>query len=163
MLRIGAAGLWSLLNARVQIPSTWTTDMGLTDSRSVATYTGSYHDIAAQIIANACASGSNAIGHAFNLIRYGMRDRVLAGGYDSISEMVFAGFDSLQASTPEKCRPFDKERTGLVLGEGAAVLALEAWDSARARGAARRGRRSPARPRRRCRSTAFHRNRARSP
>lgn len=57
MLRIGAAGLWSLLNARVQIPSTWTTDMGLTDSRSVATYTGSYHDIAAQIIANAVARG----------------------------------------------------------------------------------------------------------
>jgi 3-oxoacyl-[acyl-carrier-protein] synthase II len=61
--------------------------------------------------------------------------RVLCGGYDAVSELVFVGFDSLQASTAEKIRPFDKARTGLVLGEGAAVLALEEWESARARGA----------------------------
>ena len=88
-----------------------------------------------QIIANACASGTNAVGHAFRLVRAGLHRRVLCGGYDVISEMVFTGFDSLQASTPEKVRPFDKGRTGLVLGEGAAVLALEDWDSARQRGA----------------------------
>jgi len=88
-----------------------------------------------QIIANACASGTNAIGHAFALVRSGQCRRILCGGYDIISEMVFAGFDSLQASTPEKIRPFDKNRTGLVLGEGAALLALEAWESARERGA----------------------------
>ncbi len=88
-----------------------------------------------QIIANACASGSNAIGHAFNLIRAGLHRRVLCGGYDAISEMVFVGFDSLQASTPEKIRPFDRNRTGLVLGEGAAILALEEMESAQARGA----------------------------
>ena len=89
-----------------------------------------------QIIANACASGTNAVGHAFRLVRAGLHRRVLCGGYDAISEMVFVGFDSLQASTPEKIRPFDKNRTGLVLGEGAAVLALEEMESARARGAA---------------------------
>ena len=88
-----------------------------------------------RIIANACASGTNAIGHAFELVRSGKYDRVLCGGYDAISEMVFTGFDSLQASTPEKIRPFDKERTGLVLGEGAAILALEALDDAKRRGA----------------------------
>ncbi len=88
-----------------------------------------------QIIANACASGTNAIGHAWKQIRHGLRTRVLAGGYDAISELVFVGFDSLQASTPEKCRPFDKNRTGLALGEGAAVVALEEWDSAQQRGA----------------------------
>jgi 3-oxoacyl-[acyl-carrier-protein] synthase II len=88
-----------------------------------------------QIIANACASGANAIGHAFGLIRNGVRTRVIAGGYDAISELVFVGFDSLQASTPEKCRPFDKGRSGLVMGEGAAVLAMEAMDSALGRGA----------------------------
>ncbi len=88
-----------------------------------------------QIIANACASGSNAIGHAFALIRAGLHRRVLCGGYDAISEMVFVGFDALQASTAEKIRPFDKNRTGLVLGEGAAILALEEMRSARARGA----------------------------
>ena len=88
-----------------------------------------------QIIANACASGTNAIGHAFRLVRAGHYRRVLCGGYDAISEMVFVGFDSLQASTPEKIRPFDKARTGLVLGEGAALLALEEWEGARQRGA----------------------------
>jgi 3-oxoacyl-[acyl-carrier-protein] synthase II len=88
-----------------------------------------------QVIANACASGTNAIGHAFDCIRSGRYDRVLTGGYDALSELVFVGFDSLQASTPERCRPFDRERTGLVLGEGAAILLLENLDSAQARGA----------------------------
>jgi len=88
-----------------------------------------------QIIANACASGTNAIGHAFECVRSGRYQRVLTGGYDALSELVFVGFDSLQASTPEKCRPFDRHRTGMVLGEGAAILALENLDAARARGA----------------------------
>jgi 3-oxoacyl-[acyl-carrier-protein] synthase II len=89
-----------------------------------------------QVIANACASGTNAIGHAFECIRSGRYQRVLTGGYDALSELVFVGFDSLQASTPEKCRPFDRDRSGMVLGEGAAVLALESLETARARGAA---------------------------
>jgi 3-oxoacyl-[acyl-carrier-protein] synthase II len=88
-----------------------------------------------QIIANACASGTNAIGHAFECVRSGKYQRVLTGGYDAISELVFVGFDSLQASTPEKCRPFDRDRSGMVLGEGAAVIALENLESARSRGA----------------------------
>src|SRR5256885_10864391 len=88
-----------------------------------------------QIIANACASGTNAIGHAFNCVRSGRYHRVLSGGYDAISELVFVGFDSLQAATPERCRPFDRERSGLVLGEGAAILALENFESAQKRGA----------------------------
>ncbi len=89
----------------------------------------------AQVIANACASGTNAIGHAFNAIRTGRYQRILAGGYDALSELVFVGFDSLQAATPEKCRPFDSNRSGMVLGEGAALLALEEFESARRRGA----------------------------
>ncbi|MBA2433538.1 MAG: beta-ketoacyl-[acyl-carrier-protein] synthase family protein [Chthoniobacterales bacterium] len=88
-----------------------------------------------QVIANACASGTNAIGHAFECIRSGRYERVLTGGYDAISELVFVGFDSLQAATPEKCRPFDGARSGLVLGEGAALLALENLETAEARGA----------------------------
>jgi len=86
-----------------------------------------------QVIANACASGTNAIGHAFECVRSGRYQCVLAGGYDALSEMVFVGFDSLQASTPEKCRPFDRHRTGMVLGEGAAMLALENLESANGR------------------------------
>ena len=88
-----------------------------------------------QVIANACASGTNAIGHAFECVRSGRYQCVLAGGYDALSEMVFVGFDSLQASTPEKCRPFDRHRSGMVLGEGAAMLALENLESANGRGA----------------------------
>jgi 3-oxoacyl-[acyl-carrier-protein] synthase II len=87
-----------------------------------------------QVIANACASGTNAIGHGFECVRSGRYQRVLCGGYDALSELVFVGFDSLQAATPEKCRPFDRGRTGLVLGEGAAVLALENFETAQARG-----------------------------
>jgi 3-oxoacyl-[acyl-carrier-protein] synthase II len=88
-----------------------------------------------QVIANACASGTNAIGHAFECIRSGRYDQVLTGGYDALSELVFVGFDCLQAATPEKCRPFDAARSGLVLGEGAALLALENLERAEARGA----------------------------
>jgi len=87
------------------------------------------------IISNACASGGNAIGHAWDLIRSAQAERVVAGGYDALSQMVFSGFDSLQAISPTVCRPFDANRDGLGLGEGAAVLTLETLDSARRRGA----------------------------
>ena len=87
------------------------------------------------IIANACAAGANAIGHAWDLIRSGRSERVLTGGYDGLSQLVFAGFDSLQALSPTVCRPFDAHRDGLALGEGAAILTLETLESARKRGA----------------------------
>jgi 3-oxoacyl-[acyl-carrier-protein] synthase II len=87
------------------------------------------------IIANACASGANAIGHAWSLITNGQASRVVAGGYDALSQLVFAGFDSLQALSPTTCRPFDATRDGLALGEGAAVFTVETLEHARARGA----------------------------
>jgi 3-oxoacyl-[acyl-carrier-protein] synthase II len=85
------------------------------------------------IISNACASGSNAIGHAWNLIRCGQAERALAGGYDALSLLVFAGFDALQALSPTVCRPFDARRDGLTLGEGAALVALETLEHAQRR------------------------------
>jgi 3-oxoacyl-[acyl-carrier-protein] synthase II len=87
------------------------------------------------ILANACASGANAVGHAFSLVRGGQAECVLTGGYDALSQLVFAGFDSLQALSPTMCRPFDAQRNGLALGEGAAVLALETLEHASRRGA----------------------------
>jgi len=87
------------------------------------------------IIANACASGANSVGHAWDLLRRGHAKRVFTGGYDALSHMVFAGFDSLQALSPTQCRPFDAHRDGLALGEGAAMLALETLDSAKKRNA----------------------------
>jgi 3-oxoacyl-[acyl-carrier-protein] synthase II len=87
------------------------------------------------IISNACASGGNAVGRGWELLRQGRAQRVFAGGYDALSQLVFAGFDSLQAMSPTVCRPFDAARDGLALGEGAAVLALETLENASRRGA----------------------------
>jgi 3-oxoacyl-(acyl-carrier-protein) synthase len=73
----------------------------------------------------ACASGTLAVGIGADMIRSGECDAVLAGGFDSLSEFVFAGFDSLRALSLTASRPFDRRRAGLTLGEGAAFLLLE--------------------------------------
>ncbi len=86
-------------------------------------------------ISNACASGANAIGHAWEMVRRGRAENVLTGGYDALCHLTFAGFDSLQVLSPAPCRPFDARRDGLTLGEGAAVLALESLERAQGRGA----------------------------
>jgi 3-oxoacyl-[acyl-carrier-protein] synthase II len=86
-------------------------------------------------ISNACASGANAIGHAWEMLRSGRAEKVLTGGYDMLCQLTFAGFDSLQALSPAPCRPFDAQRDGLTLGEGAAILTLETLAHARKRGA----------------------------
>ena len=86
------------------------------------------------IIANACASGANSIGHAVEMISSGMADCVLTGGFEALTELVFAGFDCLQATTTDRCRPFDLKRSGLLLGEAAAFMVLETPENARRRG-----------------------------
>lgn len=78
-----------------------------------------------RIVSNACASGTNALGIAWQLVQSGQAKRVIAGGYDTLSQLVYAGFDCLKAATPELCRPFDAARSGLVLGEGAAFFLIE--------------------------------------
>lgn len=89
-----------------------------------------------RIVSNACASGANAIGHAFHMVRSGRAERVLAGGFDALCQLVFCGFDSLQALSPTGIpRPFDADRDGLALGEGAGFMVIESLDSAKARGA----------------------------
>jgi 3-oxoacyl-[acyl-carrier-protein] synthase II len=89
-----------------------------------------------RIVSNACASGANAIGQAFHLVRSGRADRVLAGGYDALCQLVFAGFDTLQALSPSGIpRPFDAARDGLALGEGAGFVVVESAAAAKARGA----------------------------
>ena len=87
------------------------------------------------VLSTACAAGANAIGHAWELIRSGRAERVLTGGYEALSQLLFAGFDSLQALSPTVCRPFDTHRDGLALGEGAALLTLETLESAHRRNA----------------------------
>lgn len=84
----------------------------------------------ALVFNNACASGLSAIGCAFNRIRSGIITTAIAGGYDTMSDFTHAGFSSLELVTSEKCRPFDKNRSGLVLGEGAGILILEEMNQA---------------------------------
>ncbi len=93
----------------------------------------------AMIVANACAGGGNALGHAADLVRSGSADVVLAGGYEALCELVFAGFDCLQSLAPDACRPFDRGRRGLMLGEGAGFLVLENEENALRRGASIHG------------------------
>jgi 3-oxoacyl-[acyl-carrier-protein] synthase II len=91
---------------------------------------------------SACASGTHAIGEAFHLIRRGMQDAVIAGGAESvITPLGVGGFAAMKALStrndePERAsRPFDKERDGFIVGEGAGVLILEEREQALKRGA----------------------------
>ena len=87
------------------------------------------------VISTACAAGNYSIGYAFDLIREGKKEMFLAGGADPLSRLAFTGFNRLFAMAPDKCRPFDKNRKGMMLGEGGAMLLIESHESARKRGA----------------------------
>jgi 3-oxoacyl-[acyl-carrier-protein] synthase II len=83
----------------------------------------------------ACAAGNYAIGFASDLIRAGRADVVVTGAAELMQELQFSGFVRLAAMAPEKCQPFDLNRQGLLLGEGAGLLVLESEAHARKRGA----------------------------
>ncbi|HEY7214108.1 MAG TPA: beta-ketoacyl-[acyl-carrier-protein] synthase family protein [Thermoanaerobaculia bacterium] len=83
----------------------------------------------------ACAAGNYAIAHAMDVLRAGRADLMLAGGADAFSRITYTGFARLGAIAPERCQPFDRNRKGMIPGEGAAVLVLEPLDRAAARGA----------------------------
>jgi len=83
-----------------------------------------FHDMVSTI-STACSSSANSIMFGARLIKHGMLDRVLAGGGDSLSKFTLNGFNTLKILDRQHCRPFDKNRTGLNLGEGAAFLVLE--------------------------------------
>ena len=87
------------------------------------------------MIPTACAAGNYAIAFAFDTLRTGRADVMLAGGADCFSRITYSGFSRLGAIATERCRPFDRNRQGMVPGEGAGVLALETLQHARARGA----------------------------
>jgi 3-oxoacyl-[acyl-carrier-protein] synthase II len=86
-------------------------------------------------VATACSSGALAIATAAEMILAGEADAMLCGGADSLSRMTWGGFHSLLLVDAAGCRPFDANRAGMSLGEGAAVLILESEESARKRGA----------------------------
>jgi 3-oxoacyl-[acyl-carrier-protein] synthase II len=75
-------------------------------------------------VSTACASGATALGVAADLLRDGRADLVVAGGYDVLCRFVMRGFDALRSLTRDRVRPFDRRRSGLLLGEGAALVLL---------------------------------------
>lgn len=92
-------------------------------------------------VVTACATGTNNIGDAFRSIKHGYSDIILAGGSEApITAMAIAGFNNMRAlnslNNPERASiPFDKERSGFVMGEGAGILVMESLEHAEARGA----------------------------
>ena len=83
----------------------------------------------------ACSSSTIAIGRAADAIRTGRLDAALTGGTDALARLTFSGFNALKLMDPEPCRPFDRGRAGMSIGEGAAILVLEEMSGAWARGA----------------------------
>ena len=87
------------------------------------------------VIPTACSAGNYSVGFAYDLIRNGITTCALAGGSDPFSRIGFTGFGRLYAMAPERCQPFDKNRKGMMIGEGSGVLILEELESARKRDA----------------------------
>ncbi len=87
------------------------------------------------LVGTACAAGNHAIGDAADMIRLNKADVVICGGSESLGMLSLAGFNSLKALAKEKCSPFDKDRDGIVIGEGAGILILESEEHALKRNA----------------------------
>lgn len=84
-------------------------------------------------VVTACSSATVAIGKAADLLRADLADVVLTGGSDSLARLTYGGFNSLRVVDSEPCRPFDRERKGMSVGEGAGILVLERAERARQR------------------------------
>jgi len=91
-------------------------------------------------ITTACSSSATSLGYAADLIRHGFCDVVVTGGADSFARLTHGGFNALRSVDPEACRPFDRRRRGLVIGEAAGLLVFEEEEHARRRGARLRAR-----------------------
>lgn len=87
-------------------------------------------------IAAACSSSTIAMGQAADAIRIGRIDVALTGGTDALARLTFSGFNALRLMDGSPCRPFDRSRAGMNIGEGASIIVLEEMSRARARGAA---------------------------
>ncbi len=87
-------------------------------------------------VSTACSSANHAIGQALWMIRSGAADLAIAGGAEEpFTNGVVRAWEAMRVVAPDTCRPFSKDRAGLILGAGAGILVLESWDRAQARGA----------------------------
>ena len=102
------------------------------DSASVAIYVQDKHKMNGIVntFNTACSSSANAIMYGAKLIQHGFAKRAIVGGADTLAKFTINGFNALRILSDEKCRPFDKNRKGLNLGEGAAYLVLEKEEDA---------------------------------
>lgn len=87
------------------------------------------------VIPTACAAGNYSIARAYDQLRAGRAEVAIAGGSDAFSQIAYLGFARMFSLAPEYCQPFDRNRKGIVIGEGAALLVLETRARAEARGA----------------------------
>jgi 3-oxoacyl-[acyl-carrier-protein] synthase II len=87
------------------------------------------------MFSTACAAGNYAIGYGFDSIKLSRADIILAGGSDPFSKVAFTGFNQFSAVAPEKCQPFDKNRKGMMVAEGAGIMILESLEHALGRNA----------------------------
>lgn len=88
-------------------------------------------------VSTACSSANHALGQAFWMVRSGAITAAIAGGSEAVfAEGLLRAWEALRVVSPDSCRPFSKDRRGLILGEGGAMLVLENWEHAKARGAA---------------------------
>jgi 3-oxoacyl-(acyl-carrier-protein) synthase len=85
-------------------------------------------------VVNACSSGTDAVGIALSWLKSGLCDIAIAGGSDELNHVPYCGFNSLGIANPGLCAPFDRDRKGLNLGEGAGVMVIETREAARKRG-----------------------------
>ena len=125
-----AAGLLSAVRGEADADPAWTWSA---PAEAIAAAHGARGPLRAPSVA--CASGTAALGAALEDIRSGRALQVIAGGVDTLTDFVLAGFAALKAVDDRPCRPFDARRAGLNLGEGAAFLVVEEEAHARARGA----------------------------
>lgn len=83
----------------------------------------------------ACAAGNYSIGYGFDLIKSGLSAIMLTGAPDPFSRISYTGFNQFKAVAPERCQPFDKNRKGMMVAEGAGIMVLESLENALHRGA----------------------------
>jgi nodulation protein E len=87
-------------------------------------------------VSTACSSSNHAIGQAYHMVRHGLVDSAITGGSEAVFSFGFLkAWEAMRVVSPDTCRPFSKDRRGLILGEGAAMLVLETLEAARGRGA----------------------------
>jgi len=104
---------------------------------SITNYLSEVFDLTgpSMVSLNACSSGNHAISWAYDMISCGNADVMVVGGSETINITEYTHFHNVKALAPEKCRPFDKDRSGLLIGEGAGILILESLDFALKRSA----------------------------